>query len=166
MDKRIINVRYIQRLSPPNGKLNPYSFGGGIYNGGLSDQVMENISQFASFEYMGAAEYEMDRLPNALSKMYENNSKDSLTIKKVKVLSHDIWILANKSLLTEVHSIVKKLGTTKKMERSLKASSLFPAILKNRIQDSSTQGWIDIENGYMFFISENMAQGFLKLLNS
>jgi hypothetical protein len=168
MNQTIINVRYIQRLNPPRpGKpANPFSFGGGLVNGGISDEAMAQLSELAVFDYMGAAEYEFGRLPAAFSKMFANNSTDPLRLKKIKVLSKDVWVLMNSSLMKEAVDVVKRLGSTKKMEWKLKCPSLFPSILKDEIKAIPTQGWIDIENGYMFFVNEQMAQNFLKLLTS
>ena len=63
----------VQRLGKPykrgllGGKDNPFSFGGGFKNGGLSDEAMDLIRGIWSFDYMGAAEYEFGAVPAALN---------------------------------------------------------------------------------------------------
>jgi hypothetical protein len=86
----------IQRLKKPfpqpktestAGKLlrdNPFCFGGGLKNGGLSDKAMCILREIFSFDYMGAAEYEFGAVPEALSKMTE--AKD-LIAKELKVMA-------------------------------------------------------------------------------
>jgi len=167
MNTDSMNVRYIQRLLLPSEKLtNPYVFGCGLRNGGISDQDMTKISKLASFDYMGAAQYESGKLSQALSDMARtHNQKDPLALKCIKLISKKVWVLANESNLSEAIKVVKRLGTTKKMDWKLKCPSLFPSVLK---EQSKTQinGWIDIENNYMFFVDETMASGFLNFLSS
>ena len=66
----------IQRLERPRtfkvqGKAvdNPFSFGGGYKNGGLTDEAMDLIRPIMSFDYMGAAEFEFGAVPETLSKI-------------------------------------------------------------------------------------------------
>ena len=161
----ITNVRYIQRLNAPAGRVNPYSFGGGLRNGGLNEDAMSKVSEIASFDYMGAAEYEFGKLPEAFSLIFTRSQTIPLSLKKIKVKGSDVWVLTNESVLEEAVKVVKKLGTTKKMEWKLKCPSLFSSILSGRITGIPTKGWIDLENGYMFFIDEDMAKKFKDLLS-
>jgi hypothetical protein len=62
----------IQRLEEPWGgmaqfKDNPFSFGGGLRNGGLSQEAMDLIRGIWSFDYMGSAEFEFGAVPEALN---------------------------------------------------------------------------------------------------
>jgi hypothetical protein len=167
MNQIITNVRYIQRLNVPKPHLNkgnPFSFGCGLKNGGMSDAVMEQMSEIVTFDYMGSAEYETGKLRATFFQMFESHAQDPLRLKKIKVLEKDVWVLTNTSLMTEAVAVVKKLGTTKKMEWKLKRPSLFPSVLKEANCPIPTAGWIDIENNYMFFVNEEIAQKFLKLL--
>lgn len=60
------NSYLIQRLRKPYGRDNPFSFGGGLRNGGLSDEAMDILRGVFSFDYMGAAEFEFGAVPKAL----------------------------------------------------------------------------------------------------
>lgn len=63
----------IQRLQTPQdyGKFkdNPFNFGGGLKNGGLSEDAMKLLRPIFSFDYMGAAEYEFGEVPRAMQKV-------------------------------------------------------------------------------------------------
>jgi hypothetical protein len=62
-------MRYlIQRLEKPSkdAKWNPFSFGGGYRNGGLSADAVGLLAPVFQPAYMGAAEYEFGALPKAL----------------------------------------------------------------------------------------------------
>lgn len=58
-----------KREHPIFGKDNPFSFGGGLQNGGLSGEAMDLLREVWSFDYMGAAEFEWGAVPEALSRL-------------------------------------------------------------------------------------------------
>ena len=68
----------IQRLNKPYGenpfglKDNPFAFGGGLVNGGLSHEAMDILRGIFSFDYMGAAEFEFGAVPKALQTIAAN----------------------------------------------------------------------------------------------
>ena len=64
----------VQRLipRPDSGMLNPFAFGGGLVQGGLSKAAL-NALPFR-FDYMGAAEYEWGAVPECLYTMAENSA--------------------------------------------------------------------------------------------
>lgn len=56
----------IQRIEPPITFINPFSFGGGLRNGGLLPEAMSLLKGIFSFDYMGSAEFEYGAIPNSL----------------------------------------------------------------------------------------------------
>lgn len=62
----------VQRLipRPDSGMLNPFAFGGGLVQGGLSKAALAALP--FRFDYMGAAEYEWGAVPECLYTMAEN----------------------------------------------------------------------------------------------
>lgn len=57
--KELKQTYLVQRLNrPTNGYDNPFSFGGGLKNGGLSEDAMKLLRPIFSFDYMGSAEFE------------------------------------------------------------------------------------------------------------
>lgn len=69
----------IQRLLPPakkdhpfSGWNNPFAFGGGYRNGGLSEEAVNLIEDIFTCDYMGAAEYEFGALPKSLEYIAKN----------------------------------------------------------------------------------------------
>lgn len=71
----------LQRLkrSSRRGVINPFAFGGGLRHGGLSEEIAREFAKFLDFDYMGAGQYEMGALPQALSRMYSNWKDYSLS---------------------------------------------------------------------------------------
>ena len=53
----------IQRLEKSKNYVNPFSFGGGLVNGGLSKDAMSLLKPIFSFDYMGSAEFDFGVLP-------------------------------------------------------------------------------------------------------
>jgi hypothetical protein len=160
MNKKITQVRLIQRIELPTKRLSCGSFGAGLRNGGLSSSKMKKIRKFASFSYMGSAEFEHGKLVEGFDKL-NNCDHESLVLKRIKVLSKSVWVLTNKELEKEVLSTIKKLATVKEIEWKLKVPSYFEKNLKGK-DIYNTQGWIDLDNGYMFFVNEKIAKKFLK----
>lgn len=67
----------VQRLRKPYnhpafGADNPFSFGGGLRNGGLNDEAMGLLRGIFSFDYMGAAEFEFGAIPQAFDRLRES----------------------------------------------------------------------------------------------
>jgi len=64
----------VQRLTvvSPDGRLNPFSFGGGLSGGGLTYDAISYLP--FHFDYMGAAEYEWGAVPDCLQTLATNAS--------------------------------------------------------------------------------------------
>ncbi len=65
----------VQRLIPrpkTSGMLNPFAFGGGLVQGGLTKAAMDALP--FRFDYMGASEYEWGAVPECLYTMAENSA--------------------------------------------------------------------------------------------
>lgn len=68
-------VQVLNKPYPTDSKLfefgNPFCFGGGLVNGGLTKEANDCIKQIWSWEYMGAAEYEFGEVPKTLRRMVD-----------------------------------------------------------------------------------------------
>lgn len=74
----------IQRLKKPSPSDsifadNPFAFGGGYKNGGLSDQAMNLLRDIFQFDYMGSAEFEFGAVPIALNAIAKQADAETLT---------------------------------------------------------------------------------------
>lgn len=171
----------VQRLSKPfanSGPLgafaNAFSFGGGLKNGGLSAEAMDLLRPIFRFDYMGAAEFEFGAVPQALQGLAED--AESLVVKTIHVDLQNvpaqwgdkreatgrapIYLLARKPQMTEVGIRVRKwakggyrggyrTGTKEAIQLS---RTLRPV----RDFDTDVQGWIELDNGFMFFTDRDM----------
>ena len=50
----------------------PFSFGGGLVNGGIPKEAMDIIKNVFTFDYMGSAEFEFGEVPRALHAIIKN----------------------------------------------------------------------------------------------
>ena len=75
---KMIDSWLIQRLLPPASTDNPFSFGGGLINGGINEQGMHALRSVFSFDYMGSAEFEWGAVPKALQFLIEQSRASTL----------------------------------------------------------------------------------------
>lgn len=172
----------IQRLDKPFARAgalidNPFAFGGGRRNGGLSQEAMDVIRKVWSFDYMGAAEYEWGAVPKALQMLadsreslvgfsFEVDNKDiekpwSTKSKKVDVPdgSSTVYVVCHGEWVAEVEKRVRswiKPDAYKDAEYPIRdglmaGHAFFPSEDWHR-----TQGWLELENGFLFFSSREM----------
>lgn len=161
----------IQRLRKPYGKDNPFSFGGGLRNGGLSEEAMDLLRGVFSFDYMGAAEFEFGAVPKALqlmAKNAENYTAFSFTFPLSKVQqswrdkstdkpegSAEIFVICNKDDVKEVTTRIKQYasGTGGRLkETTLLSNTLRP----DGDWDPGMLGWLELDNGFFFFTDKEM----------
>lgn len=173
----------IQRLRKPYGSKsifgsNPFSFGGGLRNGGLSDEAMDLLKEVFSFDYMGAAEFEFGAVPKALQLIAKNAGNYeafsfTFPLSKVKQGWRDkstekptgdviIYVICNKADSKEVTARIKLNasnagGGNSSAGRNLKE----PTLLSNTLRpdgdwDPGMLGWLELDNGFFFFTDKEM----------
>jgi|JI10StandDraft_1071094.scaffolds.fasta_scaffold00684_14 hypothetical protein len=165
----------IQRLQKPTGMLNPFSFGGGLVNGGLSPEATSLLKGIWQYDYMGSAEFEWGAVPESL-KTIASYSKDfttgkvkvvgsfkdySGTISVVKKEERDIFFACRERQMEEVIQCIQLLANDVKHDyRTKERVGLAQAICN---KDERTCGWHDIDNDFLFFTDEKMFLEFTKL---
>lgn len=180
--KRSIDIqRLLAPTERPAGKLErllpSLAFGGGLRNGGLSDEAMGLLADICSFDYMGAAEFEFGALPEALSRMLQSGPLDGFKLdvelpkkRSVWVKQHDgeckdtVYVLCPAQWRDEVVERVERFAqgdTAGTRERVVLEESI--RVRAKGEEEPRIIGWIELQNGYMFFIDETMWRGFCKL---
>jgi len=153
----------IQRLEKPvkpfivAGKEidNPFSFGGGLKNGGLSDTAMGHLRKIMSFDYMGSAEFEFCAVPAAFQMIAQAADKELLVTGKCMFNSKDIYYLAPKDMTEYVEKVICDLCNDK---LRLKEASHLDYVVNKKYdwQSTRTVGWLELNNGFMFFTDKVM----------
>lgn len=158
----------IQRLEKPYkvdndmSKLtNAFSFGGGLVNGGLSKEAMALLSPLFTFDYMGSAEFEFGSVPETLSKITVNR-KDYVDFtmavkykykdwkaKDTKTGTYDVFIICNRADKDEVVERISKFAKTP--YNDTKEMINFDSALADAEYKERLIGWLELDNGYMFF---------------
>ena len=154
----------IQRLQKPNiwkvdGKEidNPWSFGGGLKNGGISDKVMELIRHIFSFDYMGSSEFEWGTVPQALSFLAKQALEDNLikgTIEEGK--NQKIYYLCPKEYEEEVRNRINGLLEDEYVFRLKERCGLKDYFKVKDEWHTRTVGWLELDNGFMFFVDKEI----------
>lgn len=176
----------IQRLNKPmvfpeghplRGKDNPFAFGGGFRNGGLSKEAMDLLRPIFSFDYMGAAEFEFGEVPRAIAGIVERIkdfeavtvSFDASAVKFEKwemdrylkpVGPFPFYIFAHKDHVSYAKDIIAMdLRRDKKFmlkEHTFLPQCLFTPKDKDRNYTYKVGGWLELDNGFFFFIDKEM----------
>lgn len=156
--------RFIQRITPSEKKKgNPHNFGGGMRNGGLENSFANQIYKFASFDYMGAAEFEFGRLDSSIKNLLEYAKQGEMKLSQSKIDGKIVWIISHSQVINKVRGFLRTLAHSEKREFQLKEFSHFSRVLAG--ESLLVRGWIDIENSFMFFTDEALAQNFYNLLS-
>ena len=165
--------RYIQRLSAPRERTNPFSFGAGEPNGGVPEEGMARLQSVWDFEYMGAAEYELGAAGYALARIAEGvtdgsysqwsffpklgvSKRHELEKPKTPIALYVIGRTAHRSEIEEVITLLaNKPGVEydQLKEPAFVARSLRPSPQSPR---RKTEGWLELMNGFLFFANEDM----------
>lgn len=154
----------IQRLAKPIGTINPFSFGGGLVNGGLSKGAMEILKEIFSFDYMGAAEFEWGAVPAAIKFIAEQAGE-----KGEGVVSGEhcgVYYICPKSYEAGVKDVVNNLLANESAMRLKEYCGLKEAITP-RVGPGSYRknivGWLELNNGFFFFTDHEMFENTKRL---
>lgn len=160
-------VYYVQRLEKPRGQINPFSFGGGLLNGGISKEGMDILKNIMSFDYMGSAEFEWGAVPAALQSLA--NPMFKATTNSITIKEQEVYIIAPKLIIDDVTTWV--MNAAEGNHGQLKESLNFKRAL-DKEQYANAVGWLKIENNFngqackepfMFFIDKQMFDNVCKL---
>lgn len=184
----------IQRLREPRqtstGPLsgdNPFAFGGGFRNGGLSSEAMDLLRPIFSFDYMGAAEFEFGAVPKAFSRILDRAKANDLSawyfhigLSEVKPHWEDrdkevspddyatVYVLSPPLWADEIEKRVKGYAAdpygNADRANQLKELTFLDRVLRPHGEpdsdeyrwDTETRGWLELDNGYMFFVDVDM----------
>lgn len=157
----------VQRLHKGHGGKvdNPFSFGGGFVNGGLSEEFMKVIRPIFSFDYMGSAEFEFGAVPEALQFIVNEARKGDLEagVLAVGEEKFPVYFIAPRTYIEEVAKRIKMLfeGSVRTKEHVglreyFKGSSWSKTPGRPNEYDQQNKGWIELDNGFMFFSDKGM----------
>jgi len=154
----------IQRLQKPFKtqpmtifKDNPFSFGGGLKNGGLSDKAMDLIRDIFRFDYMGSAEFEFGAVPQAIRFIAEQASKNNLINGKVEVgKGETVYYLVPLEYEVEAVYRIKQLRIDEYKFPLKEHCGLTDYFDEHRMYQRETVGWLELDNGFMFFVDKLM----------
>lgn len=93
--KNLKNTCLIQRLLKPNKSSlsNIFNFGGGLKNGGLSDDAISMLNPIFSFDYMGSAEFEFGAIPEFFQVIAKNHK--NYVSSKININNTDVFIICD-----------------------------------------------------------------------
>lgn len=161
----------VQRLEKPHRapdgspfKDNPFSFGGGYKNGGLTDDAMTLLRGIFAFDYMGAAEFEFGAVPQAFA-VIARTKLAAFSIDPAFEAEHVVYVLAPAEWATEVTTRIREFakGDYDKDAYRLKEATRLRAVLDGDKFTDRLGGWLELDNGFMFFTDKEMWEQTCKL---
>ena len=142
----------IQRLEKPIGHENPWSFGGGLENGGLSKEAMSILKDIFSFDYMGSSEFEWGAVPAALNFIAEQSDLKAV----VSGETQGVFYICPKSYETGVIAIIKTLLEDEHSLRLKEWCGLSDRVNHPDEYNQNKVGWLELDNGFFFFVDKDM----------
>ena len=156
----------IQRLHKPShfmvaGKKmdNPFSFGGGLRNGGLNEEAMSLLRNILSFDYMGSAEFEWGAVPEALHFIAKQITKKNVVTGNVD----DVWFLCPSEYEKEVRNRISALRQDEYCWHKKEFCGLRDYFESDSEYAKRNVGWLELNNGYAFFVDMEMFEQFCQL---
>ena len=160
--------------------VNPFSFGGGLVNGGLSKDAMSLLKPIFSFDYMGSAEFEFGELPKCFRRIAQkgkewicdevsNKFSVKTSFKNYSKMSGEatIYIYAPKDKMDDIKDYIKKAIKDEYCVHLKEGLRLHNSCLESlNDKDVRIRGWVDIENDYFFFIDKEMRDKTANLFDS
>lgn len=144
----------VQRLNKPTGHANPFSFGGGLANGGISREGMALLKGIFSFDYMGSAEFEWGAVPAALTFI----ASTKLTSGTYEGVHYICPVSYEEGVKEVIRALLDDENSLRLKER---------CGLKERISGSmyskDNVGWLELDNGFFFFVDDTMFANTKKL---
>lgn len=179
MDFESFNKKYLPYtphfIQGIDGKGQKSSFGANGESGFLSKEAFKKLTDFCSFPGMGAAEFEFDKLPDALQRLSYLYKNKTLILKSEKFgpSNVELFILCFDDQFDQIVNTYKKWTAFTNTRDSFKFAcpkgrDLFLETIidfKAQINSNSRKGWISLDSynyPYMIFISKQMAVNFVK----
>jgi hypothetical protein len=164
-----INAPYlIQHLEQPQGRDNPFAFGGGLLNGGFTPEAFALLKPIFSFTYMGAAEFEFGALPTTFHFLYSqarNPTGQGLVTGEIKftgksrakryleIKGKSVYYICPTSYETQVREYITSMAIDNCVYHMKSYTGLHYTLAGIT---SKSCGWIEIRSGYMFFTDYTM----------
>lgn len=160
----------IQRLRKPlviSGKEigNPFAFGGGLKNGGLSNEAMKLLQDIFSFDYMGSAEFEFGAVPAAIQFLAKQSVEHNILTGQLTFgKGQTVFYICPKPYEEFVKKLIHDLKTMTPYVQLKEGCGLKNYFESDHEYHKRTVGWLELDNGFAFFVDQGMFNKFCKLL--
>jgi len=166
-----LNKPYLQEVKLPIQALMKY----GLSATGLSKEAREILTKICKFDYMGSAEYEFGAIPKALHQMAQNSSHLTMFAEDINYNFKNYGLINTISGKRTVYiicdtddklEITTRIKTMALGEERCKERTEFAESLAEYRYGKDTVGWLDLDNGFMFFKDRVMFDNFSSLFKN
>lgn len=154
----------VQRLEKPIGRKNPFSFGGGLVNGGLSNEAMELLCPIFSFDYMGSSEFEHGIIPEFFQTVGENPEEFIGT--DMVLNSTRVYVICRYLQEASIKNRIYEMAYERIRAKHHIGLNIAVGLSEwYRRENCPHIGWIELDNGFMFFVSREAFEKTMELLD-
>ncbi len=152
--KELKRTYLVQSLSRSKKFLiNPFSFGGGLKNGGLSNKLINFISPLFSFDHIKAAEFEFGIVSKFFHIVMYNIKEYSL--EEFIINKAPLYIICNSDKRDLINKKVIELSNSAiQYKRETNLDIVLGLNNNYRKEDYDTIGWIELNNNFMIFLEK------------
>ena len=135
---------HIQRLKRPTRFPNPYATGAGPF------MLPTDLGAIFSLDYMGFAEFEFDAFPNAIEFLQGQARLRGL----VSGNYQGVWYITPALYEPDVKAFISQLLTNERPLKLIAKCGLAKALEDPEL--SKIVGWLELNNGFFFFVDRDM----------
>jgi hypothetical protein len=153
-----------------------FCFGGGLIRGGLSKEAWDIFKKICRFDYMGSAEFEFGAVPEAFEQIINYRKAEELIAtslpipyyyktwkdKKPKEGTKTVYIICRNSDKDEIIKRITNMAVGNPKCQTKERILLDEAMAEGEFA-KDIAGWLELDNGYMFFIDKEMFNKFVQL---
>lgn len=156
---------------------NAFAFGGGLLNGGISNEAMEKINKIWRYDYMGAAEFEFGAVPESLDRIAKGNKNlvaGSIEVtakafdysgprRKTDKTKGKVFYVCPAKIEADVREWIPILADETQKGFFTKEGVYLAYNMLGKEYHTERVGWHDIDNDFFFFTDKKMFEGFCNL---
>jgi hypothetical protein len=159
MTDNIRRTHLIQRLNAPTGFVE--GFGTVTL---LSKYAKEILKYVCEFDYMGSSEFEFGSVPRTFERITQY-CKDGKATKGNVQLEKNILYLCERDCRNYVEDTITKLAEDEYRHFRLQEPCRLRDILEGNKYFDRLKGWLEMNNNFMFFVDQEMAEKFYTIFN-
>lgn len=177
LQKKMCRSWLIQRLQKPykavgekaemlNKVGEAFAFGSGLVNGGFRKEAMELVRPIMSFDYMGSTEFEWGAVPRVFEFLTKQAALNHIVYGHFPLGDENYYYICPFEYQEEVRKRIEGLRADEHLFRLKEHCGLNAYFTSKNEWAKRNIGWIELDNGFMFFVDKEMFDETSKLIKT